>query len=167
MDCQFDVGPHPAAHAIHGFGQGQPQNRFSVKLRNQVASLDSGAEGWCVINRRNHHDQTAFHGDLDAKAAEFALGLHLHIPEILFVEKAGMGIERSQHAIDRRFDQLGIGDLFHIIHPYPFEDLSEQVELTVGCGIVFLGKNIKGAENKKNSNRCRPTKSLHQPLTFL
>ena len=75
------------------------------------------------------------HRDLDAEAAELALHLHLHVAEVLGVHVARMRIERGQHAVDRRLDELLVGDLLDIIGAHPLEHLAEQIELAVGVGI--------------------------------
>ncbi len=46
-----------------------------------------------------------------------------------------MGIERTQHAVDRRFDQLLVGHRLDVIGAHTLEHLTEQIELPVGFGI--------------------------------
>ena len=55
----------------------------------------------------DHLDHAVLHRDFDAEPAEFAAGLHLHVAEMLRIEIGRMRIERGQHAVDRRLDQLG------------------------------------------------------------
>src|SRR6266498_2619017 len=71
---------------------------------------------------------------MPALAAELASGLHLHVAEALGIHVARMRIEPRQHAVDRRFDQLAVVGLFHIVRPHPFEHVAEQAELPIGIG---------------------------------
>src|SRR5262249_9093554 len=41
-------------------------------------------------------------------------------------------------AVDRRFDQLAIVGLFHIVRPQPLEHVAEQAELAIGVGVGRL-----------------------------
>src|SRR5262249_46844233 len=74
------------------------------------------------------------HRDLDAEAAELASGLHLHVAEALGIHVARVRIESGEHAVDRRFDQLAVVGLFHVVGPHALEHVAEQAELAVGIG---------------------------------
>jgi hypothetical protein len=47
-----------------------------------------------------------------------------------------MRVERIQHAVDRRLDELLIAHLLDILRADPLEHVAEQVELAVGVGGV-------------------------------
>jgi hypothetical protein len=49
-----------------------------------------------------------------------------------------MRIEPGQHAVDRRFDQLAVVGLLHIVCPQPLEHVAEQAELAIGVGVGRL-----------------------------
>src|SRR5580700_9985052 len=50
-----------------------------------------------------------------------------------------MRIEPGQHAVDRRFDQLGVVGLLHVVGAHPLEHVAEQVELPIGVGAAASG----------------------------
>ena len=52
--------------------------------------------------------------------------------QALLVHVARMRIERGDHAVDRRLDQLGVVGLFDVVGPDPLEHLAEQIELRIG-----------------------------------
>jgi hypothetical protein len=66
-------------------------DRRVVELDDQVARLDAGAEGRGVLDRRDDLDEAVLHADLDAEAAEFALGADLQVLEGLGVEVGECG----------------------------------------------------------------------------
>jgi len=55
-------------------------------------------------------DRAVLAGDLDAEAAIFAVHLVLQVAEILGIEIAGVRVQRGQHAVHRRLDQLLLVD---------------------------------------------------------
>ena len=103
-------------------------------MRDDVVGHDPGLGGGRVVDRSHNLNQAILHGDLDAKAAELAAGLHLHVAEALGIHVARMRIEPSQHAVDGQLDQLAVVGLLHIVRPHPFEDVAEQAQLPVGIG---------------------------------
>ena len=117
-------------------GRVMPCDRLAVDMRDEVAGLQPGARRRRVVDRRDHLDQAVLHRDLDAEPAELAAGLHLHVAEVLGVHVARMRVERGQHAVDRGFDQLLVGDLLDIVGAHALEHLAEQVELPIGVGRV-------------------------------
>jgi hypothetical protein len=78
---------------LDGFRQAHAKHRLAVDVSDDVARLDAGAMGRRVVDRGDHLDQAVFHRHLDAKPAELALGLHLHVAVLLGVEVAGMRVE--------------------------------------------------------------------------
>src|SRR5215471_5729859 len=107
-------------------------------MRDDVVGHDPGLGRRRLVNRGHHLDQPVLHGDLDAEAAELASGLHLHVAEALGIHVARVRIESGQHAVDRRFDQLAIVGLLHIVRPQPLEHVAEQAELAIGVGVGRL-----------------------------
>jgi hypothetical protein len=96
--------------------------------------MHAGAGGRRVVDRRHHLDEAVFHRDFDAEPAELAARLHLHVAEVLGIMKLRMRIERGEHAVDGRLDQLGVFDLLDILGADVLEDVAEQVELPIGVG---------------------------------
>src|SRR3546814_2710245 len=74
------------------------------------------------------------HGGLDTKAAELALGLRPHVAEGFGIEVAGVRVERREHALDGKLDQVLVADLFHVVGSHALEHLAEQFQLSVGIG---------------------------------
>ena len=67
-----------------------------------------------------------------AETAEFAARLHLHVAVALRIHVARMRVEPREHAVDGRFDQLGIIGLLDVIGADALEHVTEQIELPVG-----------------------------------
>ena len=142
-DRQRDRGVDGTAHLLDRLLQCQAVDRLVIQMRDEVVGLDAGAGRRGVVDRRDDLDDAALHRHLDAKAAEFAAGLHLHVLEVLAVEIGGMGIERREHAVDGTLDQLLVVGLFDIVGAHAFEHVAEKVELlveTIGlrCGRMRL-----------------------------
>ena len=108
-------------------------------MGDQIARLNAGLGGGRVVDRRDDFDDVVFHRDLDAEAAEFALGLGLHVLEVFFVHIARMRIERGQHAVERGFDQLVVGDRVDVIGAHALEHIGKQGQLLKGIIGVFIG----------------------------
>ncbi len=52
--------------------------------------------------------------------------------KLLRVHVARMRIETGEHAVDRRFDQLGVVRLLDIVGAHALEHVAEQIELAIG-----------------------------------
>src|SRR3546814_7608676 len=87
-----------------------------------------------------------------------------------------MRIERGEHAVDRRLDQLLVADLLDIFRPDALEDLAEEVELPVGVhpvvgggrlGLVGLGdRNRRRRQESDGQGGGHVAKLLHpRPLS--
>jgi hypothetical protein len=75
-----------APHQLDRFVQRHALHRLVVDLDDQVARLDAGPKGRRVLDRRDHLDEAVLGADLDAEAAELALGADLQLLEGLGVE---------------------------------------------------------------------------------
>ena len=143
-DLELDLGVHRAAHLLDRLVEGQPLHRLVVEMGDDVVGHDPGLRRRGFVDRRHDLDQAVLHGDLDAEAAELAAGLHLHVAEALGIHVARMRIEPGQHAVDRRFDQLAVVGLLHIVGAYSFEHVAEQAELPIGVrGCRLRARAIK------------------------
>ncbi len=123
-----------AAHLLDGFAERQALHLLAVELGDDVAGQDAGLVGRRVVDRRDHLDELVLHGDLDAEPEELAAGLHLHVLIVFGVQVARMRIERGQHAVDRRLDQICVIGLLDIVGADALEHVAEQIELPVGVG---------------------------------
>jgi hypothetical protein len=155
---QHEVRVDGTAHLFDRFGERQAKHRISIQMADQVARLHAGTEGRRVVDGRNHLDQAVFHGDLDAQAPEFALGLNAHVLKGLGVQIARMGIQVGQHAADGGFNQLLVRDFLHIIGTHPLEDVPEQLELPVCLGFLVLGGRRLRNEEKNGDRQGRYTR---------
>ena len=131
-DLQLDLGIDRAAHLLDRLVEGETLHRLVVEIGDDVIGHDAGLGRRRVVDRRDHLDQAVFHRDLDAEAAEFAAGLHLHVAEALRIHVARMRIETGQHAADGGFDQLAVVGLLDIVAAHPLEHVAEQIELAIG-----------------------------------
>jgi hypothetical protein len=120
------------AHLLDRLVQGETLHRLVVEIGDDVIGQDAGLGRRRVVDRRDHLDQAVFHSDLDAKPAELAAGLHLHVAEALCIHVARMRIETGQHAADGGFDELAVVGLLDIVAAHPLENVAEQIELAVG-----------------------------------
>ena len=140
-----------AAHLVDRLVEGQALHGFAVDVGDDVARQNARLRGRRVVDRRDDLDQPVFLRDLDAQTAELALGLHLHVAEALGVHVARMGIERGQHAVDRRLDQFAFVGLLDIIGADFLEDVAEQIELAIGVG----GGGARAAADKQTRLRAQ------------
>src|SRR5690606_5302097 len=90
--------------------------------------LGPATERGRIVDRRYDLHISLLHRHLDAEAAELAPRLHLHVAEALLVQIAGVGIERGEHAVDGRLDELFVRDLFDVIGADSLEDVAEKVQ---------------------------------------
>src|SRR6516225_7390148 len=133
-DLELDLGVLRAAHLLDRLVEGEPLHRRVVEVRDDVVGHDPGLGRRRLVDRGHDLDQAVLHGDLDAEAAKLASGLHLQVAEAFRIHVARMRIEPGQHAVDRRFDQLAVVGLLHIVGPQPLEHVAEQAELAIGVG---------------------------------
>ncbi len=80
-----------------------------------------------------------------------------------------MGIERGQHAVDRRLYQGVVADFVDIFGAYALEDLAEQIELLVGFSRVgrrCCAEVLAQREHEDSGgDRHHETRTLH-PFTL-
>ena len=142
-----------AAHQIDGLIERHALDRLAIDLADEIVGLDAGALGRRIVDRRDDLDEAVFHGDLDAEPAEFAAGLHLHVLVGFGIHVARMRIERGQHAVDRRIDQLGVVDRLDIIGAHALENVAEQIELAIGVRADRFGRRREGLQPEHGSRR--------------
>src|SRR6266487_1876964 len=133
-DLEFDLGVLRAAHLLDRLVEGEPLHRLVVEMRDDVVGHDAGLGRGGFVDRGHNLNQAILHGDLDAKVAELAPGLHLHVAEALGIHVARMRIEPGQHAVDRRFDELAVVGFFHVVGAHALEYVAGQAELAIGVG---------------------------------
>src|SRR6266571_669579 len=104
-----------AAHALHRIVEAHALHRGVVQLDDEIAGLQPRPESRCVLDRRDHLDESVLHADLDAQAAELALGADLKLAERFLVQVGRMRIEPGEHAADRFGDELLVLDRLDIV----------------------------------------------------
>ena len=105
-DGELDLGIHRPAHLLDRLIERQAVHLLIVDLGNDVIGHHAGFSGGRIVNRRHHLHQTVFHCDLDTNSAKLAPGLHLNVAQATWIHVARMWIQTSEHAIDRKFDEL-------------------------------------------------------------
>src|SRR3546814_14459797 len=85
---QLDVRVYGTAHLFDSLAQGQPLHLLAIDMGDQVAGLQTGAEGRRVVDRRYDLHVAVLHRHLDAEPADLALRLDLHLAEVLLVQIA-------------------------------------------------------------------------------
>ena len=109
-DGQGDRLADLAAHLLDRVVDAHAKDGLAVDGGDVVAGLDAGPGRRGAVDRRDHLDRAILAGDLDAEAAVFAARLVLHLAVGVGIEVVGMRIERGQHAVQRRLDQLLVVD---------------------------------------------------------
>ena len=143
QDGQRDRRIDLAAHLVDGLVEGETLDLLAIKLGDEIVGHDAGPGGGRFVDRRHHLDDAVFHGHFDAQPAEFAAGLHLHVLEALGGHVARMRIERGQHAVDRRFDQLLFFRHFDIVRPDAIEHVAEEIKLLVSVRVRRRGGRVE------------------------
>ena len=164
------------AHLLDRLVQGQALHLLAVELRDDVVRHDAGFRGGRLVDRRDDLDEAVFHRDLDAEPAELALGLHLHVAEVLRVHVARMRVEPVEHPVDRLLDQLRIVGLLDVVGAHALEHVAEQIELAVGVrgGGLRAGPQdqprLRGEERDRNASGCaeehQGSRLAYHPRTF-
>ena len=134
-DRQVDRGIDEAAHLLDRLLERQAHDLLVVQVRDEITGQQSSLRGGGIVDRRDHLYDAVLHRHLDAEAAEFAAGLHLHVLEILRIKISRVWVERGQHAVDGTLDQSRILGLFDIIRAHALQHVAEQIQLPVDIGI--------------------------------
>ena len=129
---EHDLGARLAAHLLDRLRQRHAARRGVVDLDDEVAGLDAGAEGRRVLDRRDDADEAVLDADLDAQAAEVALGGDLQLLERVGVEEVGVRVEPAHHPVDRFLDQLLVGDRLDVVALDLAEDGRQELQVLVG-----------------------------------
>ena len=149
LDRECNLCVRGAAHRVNHVHQRQSLRRLAVQLRDDVARLDAGLVGGCVVHRANHLDEAILRDNLDADAAKFALVFLLHLAERIGIQVIGVRIKAGQHAVDRIFHQFLVGDRIDVLVTHPLEYIAKQREQPVDSGpIGFLGERSVNAQNR-------------------
>src|SRR6185437_2884719 len=112
------LGADRTAHLVDGDIERQALDGGAVDRGNAVARLDPGLGGRRTVDGRDHLDEAVFLLNLDAHAAEMALGRDLHVAIGFGVHIAGMRIEAGHHALDRGVDQFAVLDGTDVVGSY-------------------------------------------------
>ncbi len=134
-DGQGDRLADRAAHLLDRIRQLQADHALAVDGGDIVAGLDPGPRRRGVVHGRDHLDRTLVAGHLDAQAAVFAAGLVAHVAIVIGVQIARVRIQRGQHAVDRRLDQLLVVDRRHILVLDRGQHVAEQLQHAEGLGL--------------------------------
>src|SRR5258706_16017312 len=103
--------------------------RSVVDLDDEIPGLQAGAKCRRVLDGRHDLDEPFFHSDLDAEAAELALGAHLKLAERVLVEISRVRIEPGQHAADRFRDELFVLYRLDVARLDPAEHFGKGAQL--------------------------------------
>ena len=153
----------------------RPCTWLVVEMGDDVVRHHAGLGGGRVVDRRNDLDQAVLHRHFDAKPAELAAGLDLHVLEALGVHVARVRIEPVEHAVDRVLDELAVVRLLDVVGAHPLEHVAEQIELPVGVRRSRLGARAEHASRLRGVHRDRSTchcaeenqvSLAHHPRTF-
>ena len=133
-----------AAHQLDGVGQLHAARQLVVDLDDDVARLDAGARRGRVVDRRDHADHAVLGADLDAEAAELALGAGLQVLEGVGVEECRVRVETRQHAADCLFDQLAVIDRLDIVGLDGAEHVGELADLFERDRAAAIAERVGG-----------------------
>ena len=164
-DRQHDLGAGLAAHLLDGLGERESARDGVIDLDDQVARLHAGAERGRVLDRRNDFDDAVFDADLDAEAAELALGRDLQLLERIGVEEVGMRVEAVHHAVDGLVDELVVRYRLDIVALDASEHGGEQLQVLVGDRQtrVALGQRREIEAQQQPEDRAQADPSCFLP----
>ncbi len=128
-DGELHVGVGLAAHLLHGVGEADALQRHFVELDDEIARLHPGAICRRVFDGRDHLHETVLGADLDAEAAEFALGADLKVAIGFLVEERGMRVEAGEHAVDGFLQQLLVFDGLDVVALDAAEHFTEEPQV--------------------------------------
>src|ERR1700722_5669703 len=140
-----------AAHFLDRLIERQPLCGCVVDGRYDVAREDARLGGWRIVDRGYALEKPVFLRYLDAKAAELALRLDLHIAKRFGVHVARMRIERGEHAVNRGLDHFRFVWLLRIVVSDVVEYVAEHIELPISVG----DRSVSGGADEQQRLRRR------------
>src|SRR5690606_18724106 len=152
-DGQHDAGLRFATHELDGFAERHALGGLAVDVRDEVARQNTGANGRGVFNGRNHLGLTVFAADLDAQAAEAALGDRFHFLEGVGIEISRVRVEVIEHALDGIVDELLIGDRLDIAGLDGRKHIGELLQLLERQGFAPLCDSRNAHTEKYSADR--------------
>ena len=72
-----------------------------------------------------------------------------------------MGVQGGKHALNGILDQLLVGHFLDVVGPHPFENITEELQLTLGLRTVFLGSGYQGKGNQGGGRQGRDQEFAH------
>ena len=164
-----------AAHLLDRLIERQPLRGRIVDRRDDVAREHARLGGRRIVDRRHDLEEAVFLRHFDAKAAELALRLDLHVAERFGVHVARMRIERGQHAVDRGLDHFRFVRLLDIVVADLVEHVAEQIELPIGVGRRGVSRRTDeqqrlrrrgGDRGSQNDSNSQVTSFTNHPRAF-
>src|SRR5664279_1220166 len=125
-------GVRGAAHLVDRLIEAQALNVLIVDGGDNIARQYPRARGRGIVDWRHDLDRPVFLGDLNTKTTKLAASLNLHVAEALGVHVTRMRVKRTEHAVDRRLNELLLVRLLDIIGADFLENIAEEIEITVG-----------------------------------
>jgi hypothetical protein len=168
---RLDLGVDRAAHLLDRLAEREAGDRLVVDVGDQVAGLDPGLEGRGLVDRGDDLHEAVLHRDLDPEPAELAPRLHLHVAVAVGVEVARVRVERAQHPVDGRLDQLLVRGLLDVLGADALEHVAEQLQVTerVAGRLDAAGERAEGGAGgeRRDGDEAEPQRNLaHQPRTL-
>src|SRR2546426_7998385 len=121
-----------AAHLLDRVHQRQVLGELALDLQDLIAGLDPGAVGGRVLDGRDDGQDAVAVRDLDAEAAEAALGVDLELLVEVRRQVGAVRVEGGKHPVDGALDQLLGLDLADVVLLDDGEDVGEGLEPLVG-----------------------------------
>ena len=149
-DGEVNRGADGAAHLLHRIVQRLADDGLAVDGDDVVPGLDVGAGGGRAVHGGDDLHRAFVSADLDAEPAVVAAGLVAHLVEGGGIEITGVRIERGEHPVDGRLDQLLVVHRHHILLTHVGQHIAEQLQRLVGVGsglaelLVRIGGGAQG-----------------------
>src|SRR5690606_8717791 len=153
-DGQRDRRLGRAAHELDGFAERHALGGRVVDLDDEVARQDACARGGGVFEGRDDFDETVFGADLDAQAAEFALGAGLHVAERVGIQVGGVRVQVGHHAGNGIVDQGLVVDRLDIVVLDGGKHIAELPELIQRQGAATLRERSDAQAEQYASHRA-------------
>ena len=105
-------------------------DRHVVDREDRVAGEHAGAFARaCLRSASTTLTDAVLERDFDADAGILAGGADADLVELLGIEERRVRIEVGDHAADRRFDQLLVGDVLDVVLAHVLEHFGEQARI--------------------------------------